>query len=93
MTNEQLYILIASWHNRLQDEISKLREQLPDDMERHSRPNLENFFFANGDYKVLDGLREFAKELGEYAEVLVPRNVSRPVFTSVTSNPFKVRND
>lgn len=96
MTNEQLYILISQWHNRLQEEIGKLREQLPETMEKHPKPNFEAFrFLHDSDFKVLDGLKDFAKELGELAEVLVPRpNVSRPIITRVTNNnSWKVEDD
>ena len=35
MTNEQLYIFITQLHDRLRYEIHKLRQQLPDDLDKH----------------------------------------------------------
>lgn len=88
MTNEQLYTLLTSYQNRLADELNKMRQQLPETMERH--PDMEILGYREeGDFVALDGLKDFLTELNQARESLVPRNVSRPIITRTHYNPSK----
>ena len=71
MTNEQLYILLTSYQNRLSDEVNKMRQLLPDDTERHQPIEFEGLEYSSkGDFIVLDGLKDFLSELNQARESL-----------------------
>ena len=55
MTNEQLYILLTSYQNRLADEVNRIRQSLPNDMEKY--PGREILGYKQeGDFFILNGL-------------------------------------
>ena len=69
MTNEQLYILLTSYQNRLADEVNRIRQSLPNDMEKY--PGREILGYKQeGDFVILNGLKEFLSELNQGRESL-----------------------
>ncbi len=90
MTNEQLYILLTSYQNRLSDELNKIRQLLPDNIKRHPKSDFSNLILTDGDFIILDGLKDFLNELNQARESLVPR---RNVSPRITMNVNRVKDD